>query len=116
MVTAVGRSVNTRAETIARKANRQEWDSHFVCGACGTPQDLREAVQRTRRTAPVAPYAIQAYDAARDDEAGPYGGRFFKSPDSRDLKRATDAEREWTSRKDEDLNGHWPREEIPSLT
>lgn len=108
-----GREINTRAETIARKANGKEWDSHFVCGACGTPQDFREAVQRTGRTAPVAPYSLQVYDVARDAEARPYGGRFFKAPDARDASHLVAAECEWVNRRDADLNGHWPREELP---
>lgn len=108
-----GRSVNTRAETIARKADGKDWDSHFVCGGCGTPQDLRLSVQRTRRTAPVAPYAIQAYDPAREAEGGVYGGRYFAAPSAADMDRLVAAEREWASRKDADLNGCWPREEMP---
>lgn len=108
-----GRQINARAETIARKANGKEWDSHFVCAACGTPQDLRLSVQRTRRTAPVAPYAIQAYDPTRETEGGIYGGRYFSAPSPADMDRLVAAEREWTSRKDADLNGHWPREQMP---
>lgn len=108
-----GRIVNTRAETIARKANGKEWDSHFVCAGCGTPQDLRLSVQRTRRTASVVPYAIQAYDLARDAEGGVYGGRYFAAPSAADMDRLVAAEREWDSRKNADLNGFWPREEMP---
>ena len=108
-----GRTISTTAETIARKANGKEWDSHFVCGACGTPQDLRLSIQQTRRTAPVAPYAIQAYDKARDDAGNPYGGRFFIAPSQSDMDRLIAAEREWTARKDADLDGYWPREELP---
>ena len=110
---ADGREIDTQAETIARKADGKEWDSHFVCAACGTPQDIRLSVQATRRTAPVAPYAIQAYDSVRDGEARPYGGRFFKSPGEGDVERFIAAEREWGSRKDADLDGCWPREELP---
>jgi len=108
-----GRRISTRAETIARKANGKEWDSHFVCGACGTPQDFRLSVQRTRRTAPVMAYAIQAYDAERDASGTPYGGRYFAAPSAADVDRMVAAEREWASRKDTDLSGFWPREEMP---
>jgi len=107
------RVINTRAETIARKANGKEWDSHFVCGACGTPQDFRLSVQRTRRTAPVMAYAIQAYDAARDASGTPYGGRYFAAPSAGDVDRIVASEREWASRRIADLNGCWPREEMP---
>jgi adenine-specific DNA methylase len=110
---ADGRDVNTLAETIARKANGKEWDSHFICAACGTPQDFRLSVQATRRTAPVAAYVIQAYDRVRDEEARPYGGRFFKTPGEADIERLVAADREWTWRKDADLDGCWPREELP---
>jgi putative DNA methylase len=113
VVLSDGRVIDTRAETIARKANGKEWDSHFVCGACGTPQDFRLSVQRTRRTAPVMAYAIQAYDASRDASGTPYGGRYFASPSAADVDRMIAAEREWASRKDADLNGCWPREEMP---
>jgi adenine-specific DNA methylase len=108
-----GRKISTRAETIARKANGKEWDSHFVCAACGAPQDLRLSVQATRRTAAAAPYAIQAYDPKRDEDRHPYGGRFFKVPDGADIERMAASEREWKARKDTDLNGYWPREEMP---
>lgn len=108
-----GRRISTRAETIARKANGKEWDSHFVCAACGTPQDFRLSVQRTRRTAPVMAYAIQAYDTARDTSGIPYGGRYFAAPSAADVHRMVAAEREWAMRKDADLNGCWPREEMP---
>lgn len=108
-----GRILDTRAETIARKANGKEWDSHFVCAGCGTAQDLRLSVQATRRTAPVAPYVIQAYDRDRDVSDAPYGGRYFKAVDTRDVDRMIAADREWTARRDADLNGCWPREEIP---
>jgi putative DNA methylase len=108
-----GRQINTRAETIARKANGKEWDSHFVCAACGTPQDLRLSMQQTRRTAPVAPYAIQAYDVQRQAGDHPYGGRYFMAPSKADMQRLVAAEREWASRKDADLDGYWPREELP---
>lgn len=108
-----GRIINTRAETIARKANGKEWDSHFVCAGCGTPQDFRLSVQQTRRTAPVVPYAIQAYDPAREAEGGVYGGRYFAALSKADMNRLVAAEREWHQRKDADLDRFWPREELP---
>jgi hypothetical protein len=110
---ADGREINTRAETMARKANGKEWDSHFICAACGTPQDFRLSLQATRRTAPVAPYAIQAYDGEREKEGRPYGGRFFRAPSASDIERLIAAEREWEQRRDSDLDGCWPREELP---
>ena len=110
---ADGREINTLAETIARKANGKEWDSHFVCAACGTPGDLRLSVQATRRTPPAAPYVIQAYDAAREEDGHPYGGKFFKAPSSLDIERLVAAEREWDRRKHGDLEGCWPRDELP---
>jgi hypothetical protein len=110
-----GRIINTRAETIARKANGKENDGHFVCTAPGGGHQMHfaKSVQATRRTAPLAPYVIQAYDPKRDEEGHPYGGRFFKAPDEADIERMIAAEREWESRKDADLDGHWPREEMP---
>jgi adenine-specific DNA methylase len=108
-----GRVISTSAETIARKANGKEWDSHFVCAACGTPQDLRLSIQRTKRTAPIMAYAIQAFDKARDDAGHPYGGRYFSAPTVADVNHMIAAEREWAARKDADLDGYWPREELP---
>jgi len=110
-----GRIIDTRAETIARKANGKENDGHFTCAAPagGHQMHLAKSIQATRRTAPVAPYAIQVYDPQRDEEGYPYGGRFFKAPDEADIDRLIAAEREWDARKDADLNGHWPREEMP---
>jgi putative DNA methylase len=108
-----GRVISTTAETIARKANGKEWDSHFVCAACGTPQDLRLSIQRTKRTAPVVAYAIQAFDNLRDEAGQPYGGRYFSGPSANDIDRMITAEREWAARKDADLDGCWPREELP---
>lgn len=112
---ADGREINTKMETIARKANGKENDGHFVCAAPagGHPVQFNKAVQSFGHTAPAAPYAIQCYDAKRDTEGHPYGGRYFKAPDSTDIKRLIDAEREWFTRKDADLNGFWPREDIP---
>lgn len=108
-----GRIINTKVETIARKSNGSENEGHFLCAACGDQPHFAESVQQTRRTAPVAPYAIQAYDPARDVAGSPYGGRYFKIPDAADVNRLIAAEREWTSRRDADLNGYWPREEMP---
>lgn len=108
-----GREINTQAETIARKANGKEWDSHFVCAACGTPQDFRLSVQSARRTPSVAPYVIQAYDGLRDDGVNPYGGRFFKAPGDADVERLVAADREWAARRAADLDEYWPRAELP---
>jgi putative DNA methylase len=110
-----GRTIDTRAETIARTANGKENEGHFVCAAPGGGHQMHfaKSVQATRRTSPVAPYAIQVYDRQRDEEGYPYGGRFFKAPDETDIERMIAAEQEWNIRKDADLDGHWPREEIP---
>lgn len=110
-----GRIIDTRAETIARKANGKENNGHFTCAAPGGGHQMHfaKSIQATRRTAPVAPYAIQVYDPKRDEEGYPYGGRFFKAPDDADIERMMAAEREWEVRKDADLSGHWPREEMP---
>ena len=112
---ADGREINTRAETIARKSDGGENDGHFACGAPagGHPEHLNTAIQASRHTAPVVPYALQVYDPVRASEGHPYRGRFFKAPDERDIARLIAAEREWAARKDADLDGCWPREELP---
>ena len=109
-----GRVISTTAETIARKANGKEWDSHFVCGACGTPQDLRLSIQA--RTAHRTGHGLRnsGYSTRCGmTRATPTAGDTSARRSAADIDRMIGAEREWTARKDADLNGYWPREELP---
>ena len=88
-------------------------DSHYVCGACGTVQDVLASVKSSRRTGPVAGYAVQAYSANRKASKAPYNGRFFLGFDRRMAEQYNAAAREWEARKDEDLSEFWPRSPLP---
>ncbi len=114
-----GRVIETSVGTVPGK-------SAFTCQACGQKTDAREAVvgytdrrrletsdPATHRSLPVCVYAIQCYDPQRDADGHPYGGRYFKAPDESDICRIVAAEREWNARKNVDLDGCWPRDELP---
>lgn len=85
--------------------------SNYACGSCGTVQDVLESVKATKKTGPIAPYAIQGYCPTCAGARSPYGGRFFAVP--ADSAPVAAAVREWSARKDGDLADWWPRSEIP---
>lgn len=103
---ADGQAIDTRKGTVPES-------SHFECAACGQRQDLRLSVQSRGQTAPVSPYAIQCSCPACAQVGHIYGGRFFASPTEHDIRRLSLAETDWFERRDRDLDGCWPREEIP---
>ena len=76
-------------------------------------QDARESVEAFSHTAPVAVYATQCHCPRCEAEGHIYGGRFFAKFTEEDQRRLVFAEQEWTTRRDSDLDGFWPREEIP---
>jgi hypothetical protein len=49
-----GAVVDTGKGTVPKK-------SHFACGACGAVQDVLDSIKATKKTGPVAGYAIQGY-------------------------------------------------------
>lgn len=85
--------------------------STFSCGQCGTLQDLLDSVRATKKSAPVAPYAIQGYDP--EPRSGSGGVRFFAAFDSTRANQLSAAAKEWEIRKNADLSGYWPTTEIP---
>lgn len=87
--------------------------SHFTCGKCGALQDSREATDASGHAAPVSVYALQCYCDSCNSEARIYGGRYFAAVGPKDVSKLNAADREWLSRKDQDLAGFWPREELP---
>ena len=101
-----GRTLKTgkAGGTVPRK-------STFACGACGTAQDVLTAIKASRKSGPVAAYAVQGYCPTCHAEKRPYGGRFFA--DVNDTRRFDAAVREWQRRKEHDLAPFWPRQEIP---
>ncbi|SUX25001.1 Protein of uncharacterised function (DUF1156) [Cardiobacterium valvarum] len=87
--------------------------SHYACAACGTVQDVLASVKASRKTGPMAAYAVQGYAPGRAAAGRPYGGRFFASFDSCLARQYDAACAEWEARKDADLKDYWPRSFIP---
>jgi putative DNA methylase len=100
-----GRRIETLHGTIPQK-------SHFTCGRCGLKQDLRQSMEKFGHGAPVAVYAIQGYCPSCANEGWVYDGRFFSGFDASNQRRLSEAEREWDKRRNADLAGFWPTEEI----
>jgi len=99
-----GITFETEKGTVPRKSN-------YACGACGTVQDILETVRATKKTGPVAAYAIQGYCPTCDREKKPYGGRFFAPViDSSPFDAAA---HEWALCKEADLAAYWPRSTVP---
>ncbi|WP_170773958.1 DUF1156 domain-containing protein [Ruegeria lacuscaerulensis] len=87
--------------------------SNFVCGSCGTQQDVLTAIKSTEKTGPSGGYAIQAVSPARKDAGAAYGGRFFAGFGTQIAAQYSAALHEWEIRKDGDLANFWPRSEVP---
>lgn len=103
-----GRRIDTQRST-ARSVKKQ---LHFTCGSCGLEQPFNETLERTGHGAPAAPYAVQGYCPTCDDDGQIYDGRFFANFTRLEQRRLAASEQEWAARKDTDLEGYWPREEI----
>jgi hypothetical protein len=101
-----GSAIETSQGTVPKKA-------HFTCAACGRQATTLESVQTTQHTAPVMVYALQCYCPDCESEGYNYGGRFFTVPDAADIRRLETSEREWASRRDNDLKDYWPDSELP---
>lgn len=85
--------------------------STFACAADGSPNDVLSAIKATGKTGPKAAYVIQGFSRSRASNGAPYGGRFF-APAS-DTRRYNESLKEWETRKNVDLVGHWPTSELP---
>ena len=97
LLLAGGRKIDTRKGTIPKQ-------SEFTCGSCGKQQDVRESLEQTGHSAPVAVYAIQGYCPECDVEGRIYGGRYFSKFKSGDCDRLVLVEQRMEcSRKDDDL-------------
>ncbi|MBD2078378.1 DUF1156 domain-containing protein [Leptolyngbya sp. FACHB-17] len=99
-----GINIKTKQGTVPKKSN-------FTCGSCGIPQDILTAVKATKKTAPIAMYAIQGYCPNCDKNEKPYSGRFFAPVNNSSIFDA--ANNEWSLRKAGDLAPFWPKSEIP---
>lgn len=85
--------------------------STFACAACGKADDIREAIAATKKTGPIAMYAVQGYCPCCKDNGEAYNGRFFSPVEE---TRGYDISlQEWSKRKDDDLVGFWPTSEVP---
>lgn len=87
--------------------------STFACGKCGTLQDLLESVRASGKAAPVAPYAIQAFNPTPVTGSGSSGERFFSEFNQERAEQLAAAAAEWELRQNSDLSGYWPTSEIP---
>lgn len=87
--------------------------SEFACAACGAGQDVLESIKSTKKTGPVAAYAVKAYSPIRESSGAAYGGRFFAAFDEQLAKRYDAAVAEWDRRKNADLANYWPKSELP---
>lgn len=85
--------------------------STFECAADGSHNKVVEALERSSKTAPIAPYVIQGYSPKRKINAYPHDGRFFAP--ILDASRENAALTEWEVRKDSDLHDFWPTSSIP---
>ena len=86
--------------------------SKFKCQAptCGREQDVLTAIRESKKSGPLAAYAMHGYCPACDSEKRPYGGRFFGIPDK---DRSSAAGYAWERRKADDLDAFWPKSEVP---
>jgi putative DNA methylase len=87
--------------------------SNYVCSACGTVQDVLTTVKASGQSGPMGGYAIQGYAPIRDKKGAPYNGRFFAPFDSKHAAQYDAANREWETRRNEDLRGYWPTSSVP---
>ena len=97
--------IDTTAGTVPKQAN-------FTCSSCGKNQKRLEATKKTNHTAPLAIYALQCHCPQCELEGFNFKGRSFKNFDSNDIKRISQAEYEWETRRNEDLSLYWPQNEI----
>lgn len=98
--------INTKNGTVPKK-------SHYMCGACGTVQDVLTSIKASGKSGPMAGYASQCYSPKLHTDNAPYGGRYFSAFDSKYASQFDAAIDEWESRRDTDLAPYWPRTELP---
>jgi hypothetical protein len=103
-----GNVFETSTSTVPKNA-------HFICqqDTCGKEQKTLESLRSNKSSAAVAPIVIQGFSPKLASENAPYGGRFFKVIDDAEVKRLIAAENEWHERSLKDLDGYWPKSDIP---
>lgn len=87
--------------------------SSYTCNACGTLQDVLKTIKATKKTGPMASYAIQGFAPKRKASGAIYSGRFFATCDVTFARQYGAAVTEWEARKDSDLSQYWPKSEVP---
>ena len=92
-----------RGGTLAKK-------STVACAADGSPNDVLESINASGKTGPIGAYVIQGHSSRRDEAGFPYGGRFFAAANS--TARLNHSLQEWEGRRNADLSGYWPTEEV----
>lgn len=85
--------------------------SIFACAACGTADDIREAIAATKKNGSIAMYAVQGFCPKCKDAGELYNGRFFVPAD--DTQTYDASLQEWGKRREADLAGYWPTSEVP---
>lgn len=99
--------------TFSSEAGTVPKRSHFACAACGTVQDVMNAIKATKKSGQMAAYAVQGYSPKRDEAGKPYSGRFFAAYNAARARQYDAALEEWEARKNADLRDCWPRSEVP---
>ncbi len=82
----------------------------FVCGDCGTQQQLTASLAYSGKDAPAAAYAYHCYCPECDNNGELYNGRSFKA--ATNIEPYNQALIEWERLKDDSLKGYWPESSI----
>ncbi len=95
---------SSKMSTVPKKSN-------FACANCGTVQDVLESTAKTLKSAAYQPIAIQGRSTTHEANGAPYGRRYFQPYGN--VQQLAAAELEWEARRNTDLKGYWPEEELP---
>jgi putative DNA methylase len=112
---ATGRQISTMigtAEMRQTATGMQPRKSSFACKSptCGRGSDVLDAVRASHKTGPMSPFAYHLHCPECDADGEPYSGRSFVP--AKDVSAIVASELEWASRKDADLAGYWPTDEL----
>lgn len=96
----------------SKKGGTVPGKSKFKCQAptCGRDQDVLTAIRESRKSGPVAMYAIQGYCPQCDEMKVPYGGRFFSLPNITSFNEANEL---WEIRRSSCSSEFYPKSELP---
>lgn len=87
--------------------------STFTCASCGAQQDMMSSTKASQKGSQIAGYAYRGYSPNRNASNAPYNGSFFAPFNSQLADQYSAAQKEWDERKSADLDGFWPKSEIP---